>query len=136
MATRSAALFGASLLLALTLTGCVASSSGFEVLEREATAADALPSGLPDYSTDRLMATSSRFITEHDGNSLYLARSADDESVCLVIYASAEEWISGCGSTGREFGLGGPMGNYVVLPSAADAPDGVERLSDNLYAVS
>ena len=61
--------------VALALSGCIAAGSGFAVLDRDAEPEDVLPSGLPDFSDEDVEPSSSRFVSEHDGDELYLAKS-------------------------------------------------------------
>lgn len=71
-----------------------------------------------------LVEESVRFAGEHDGVDLFLARSAENGGVCVVVYRSAEEWVTGCGGPQGSVGVSG-MGVSVVV-----APDGSPELDE------
>jgi hypothetical protein len=102
------------------LAGC-STGSGFTDLEREATSADVLPSDLPAYAAGDLAEDSVRFAGEHDGVDYYLARLSEGGGVCVVVYRSAEQWVTGCG------GASG-VGVSGIGASAIAAPDGSPEL--------
>ncbi|RXZ51856.1 hypothetical protein [Agromyces binzhouensis] len=131
---KIASLAGTSLLVVLVLTGCIDSGSGFAVLERDAVVADALPADLPDYADDELEPLSSRFVGEHDGNMLFLAKGKEPGTVCLAVYPNATDWVIGCGGGSAEFGVGGPSGGYIVRPDGAPAPELHREVATNVFA--
>lgn len=127
---------GVGLLAVLALAGCsiVNPGSGFAVLDRDAERGDALPTALPDYANDNLRPTSSRFVGEHDGNALYLAKGKEDGRICLLIYPdNSSDWVIGCGGA-PEFSVGGPTGDYIVRPDGAPAPDHFIEVTTNVFA--
>lgn len=129
---KIASLAGTSLIAVLTLTGCIDPGTGFAVLDREAVAADALPADLPDYADDNLEPSSSRFVGEHDGNMLFLAKGREPRTVCLAIYPNATDWVIGCGG-GGEFAVGGPSGGYTVRPDSAPEPELHREVAPNVF---
>ena len=122
-----------SMFLALALSGCIGVGSGFAVLDRDAEPEDVLPSGLPDFSDEDVEPSSSRFVGEHDGDQLYLAKSKDGGICLLVAPENPRDWVMGCGA-GIAVDVGGPSGNYLVRPDAAPAPEDSVRISPNVYA--
>lgn len=92
---------------------------------------DELPQ-LADYAYDDLDVSSSRFVGEHDGTSLWLAQDLDNSTVCLVADAGDDEWIVGCG--GGSTNIGGIAGLFEVVPDSVPAPEGAMQVSENVYA--
>lgn len=92
---RRALLMSGVVLAALGLTGCV--PTGFSDLEREATDADAVPAGLPDYALEGFDVDTLRLVGEVDGQQLYLAKGIN-YPICLLIYPGPEDWNTTCGS--------------------------------------
>jgi len=132
---KLASLVGVGLLAALTLTGCINQGSGFAALDREAEPSDAMPAGLPDYADDDLDPMSSRFVGEHNGNALYLAKGKGGGGrICLLIYPDdSASWVIGCGGA-LEFRVGGPTGDYTVRPDGAPAPEHSIEVATNVFA--
>lgn len=116
------------------LTGCVDTGPAFSVLDREAQEVDALPTDLPDYADDNLDPASSRFVGEHDGDRLYLAKG-EDSSVCLVIFPDDGEWVAGCSGDYAPFTVGSQALGYEVRPDSAPVPTGAERISENVFVL-
>ena len=81
---------------AFTLIGCSA-ADGYSDLRRAPSAADAVPSALPDQALDGFDLDSVRFVRAVDDTRLYLARGRD-HPVCLLAYRGAAEWQGACGS--------------------------------------
>ncbi|RXZ72456.1 hypothetical protein [Agromyces albus] len=131
-ALKLASVVAVVLLAGMGLAGCISPASGFAVLDRAAEAGDALPKDLPDYADDSLDPTTSRFVGEHDGDRLYLARG-DNSAICLVIYPNNEEWVVGCGEGGGLTAVSGPSGTYEIRPDGAPAPTGAEEISPNVF---
>lgn len=125
---------GVGLFTMVALTGCMNSGSGWAVLDREAEQGDALPADLPGYADDNLEPMSSRFVGEHDGNKLYLAKGNEANQICLLVYPdTSAEWVIGCGRS-PEFGVGGPSGGYVVRPDGAPIPEDYVEMATNVFA--
>jgi len=132
-----AAAAAAAICAASVLAGCAAAGSSFAVLERDPGPSDALPAGLPDYATDRILVGSQRFLGEHEGTSLWLARGADTETpgleVCLLAYPDDTNWALGCGGAGQ-IELGGAAGSFTVVPDGQTPPGGLTAITPNVYA--
>jgi len=131
---KFALVVGIGLFTVVALAGCINPGSGFAALDREAEPGDALPADLPNYADDNLEPTSSRFVGEHDGNALYLAKGKDANGICLLVYPdTAADWVIGCGGS-PEFGVGGPSGGYIVRPDGAPAPQDYVEIATNVFA--
>jgi hypothetical protein len=102
----------------LTVVAGCASGSGFSDLDREATVSDVLPSDLPGYATDDLAEESVRFAGEEDGVEYYLVGRSEGGGVCVVVYRSADEWVTGCGGAGT-VGVSGIGVNVVAAPDGS-----------------
>ena len=87
---------------------------------------------LPDDADDTLGPSSSRFVGEHDGNMLFLAKGKEPGTVCLAIYPNATDWVIGCGG-GSEFTVGGPSGGYTVRPDGAPGPELHREVASNVF---
>jgi len=131
---KLASVVGVGLFTVIALTGCMNPGSGLAVLDGEAEAGDALPDDLPDHADDNLEPTSSRFVGEHDGNALFLAKGKEANQICLLVYPNnSAEWVIGCGGS-PEFGVEGPSGGYVVRPDGAPTPENYVEITTNVFA--
>ena len=131
---KLASVVGVGLFTVVALTGCMNSGSGLAALDREAEPGDALPADLPDYADDNLEPMSSRFVGEHNGNALYLAKGKEVNHICLLVHPdNSAEWVIGCGGS-PEFGVGGPSGGYVVRPDGALVPEDYVEIATNVFA--
>lgn len=111
----------ASLLLAACSSG-----TGYSDLDREATEADLLPSELPAYATERWDADSVRYVGERDDVSYYVGTTDEPRGgVCVLHYASGDDWFGACGGPLGVTSSGG--GRTVVV-----APDGSEELESGV----
>jgi hypothetical protein len=81
---------------AFALSGC-STDPGYSDLDREPTAADAIPADLPDHALDGFDPESLRFMAVRDETRLYLARGSE-LPVCLLAYKGATDWAGACGS--------------------------------------
>lgn len=132
---KLAAAAGIGFLAALALAGCFSSGYSYAIFDRQAEPSDAFPSDLPDYAADDLDPASSRYVTEHEGNALYLVKSSGDAAggVCLLVYPdNSPDWVVACGGT-PDLGVGGPTGDYIVRPDAAPAPEKATQISTNIF---
>ena len=111
---------------AAMLTGCVQYTT-YADLEGERDAADHLPE-LEEYAYDSLDALTSRFVGEHNGTSLWLAKGEEANSACLVAQRG-DDWIIGCGG-----GMSGGPGSFEIYPDGAVVPEGATQVSENVYA--
>jgi hypothetical protein len=112
------------------VAGC-ASGSGYSDLDREATASDVLPTDLPAYATEDLAEESVRFAGEDDGVEYYLARGSETGGVCVVVYRSAAEWVTGCGGAGT-VGVSGIGVNVVAAPDGSPELDAGTPVGANI----
>lgn len=120
--------------LGVLLGGCAWSGASYEVLDRDRQASDELPEVVAAGSDD-MDADSARFIGEHDGVEFWLARTDAPESVCLVVYPNDTDWVTGCGAYGGQLGVGGPSGDYLLMPDGLPAPEDATKLTENVYLV-
>lgn len=133
-ASRVASAAAVGLSVVLGLTGCSGSGSGsgFAVLDAAAEPGDTLPTDLPDYADDRLDPASSRFVGEHDGDRLYLAKG-ENATICLLVYSNDRDWVIGCSRGDGTVSSGSRA--YAVRPDAAPAPEGATELSPNVFVI-
>ncbi len=136
-AVLRAAAAAVSICAASVLAGCAATDSPYAVLERDPGPSDALPAALPEYATEQIRLGSQRFVGEHEGTSLWLARGAGEEApgleVCLLAYPDDKNWALGCGGVG-ELTLGGAAGSFTVVPDGQTPAGGLTAISPNVYA--
>ncbi|MGC5172782.1 hypothetical protein ACPW96_16880 [Micromonospora sp. DT81.3] len=136
MSTRSATslllLLATSLLLlagaAIVLVGGVG-GSGFALLDRDAESADALPADLAGDAYDSVDTASARWVAEHDGDQLYLARGTEVGTVCLLVHR--EDWVVGCG--GPQLGVSNATRTYYVQPDADPDPVTGTKVTENVF---
>lgn len=92
--------------------------------------------GVPDSLTDDALQgfdrETTRLIGTREEVDVFLASAESSAGACLLAYASDADWVSGCvegeGSVGEAKGL-----TFVILPDGAPVPDGVARVSDNVF---
>ena len=113
------------------LSGCSTDLVGFSDLQGERESRDELPE-LTDYAYDDVDVSTSRYVGEHAGTSLWLARGLENSTVCLVADAGEDEWVVGCG--GGTVGVDGLAGKYQVVVDGVQAPEGAVKISENVYA--
>lgn len=130
---RRAGLVAAVLLTGLALSGCSTPGNGYPILDREAQAVDKVPDTLPSYAGDNADLSTSRFVGEHDGTSLWLMKGTDATTVCLLAYPDAEGWVIGCGDMASQTGVGGPEMQFLYQPDFAPAPEDSIEISENVY---
>lgn len=121
--------------LAVLLAACTSSGVSYAALEREAQPSDELPEVVAGGS-DEIDADSARFVGEHDGADLWLARTEQPGNICLVVYPNDNDWVAGCGAEGGAMGVHVPSGKYVVAPDQAPTPEHATELSDNVYLIA
>ena len=121
---RTAAIAVAVLLLA----GCV--GERFSDLEGPATADDVLPADLPDYASEEIDADSVRYVGEHEGRTFYLALR-DPSGICVIVYQSSEQWVSGCGGMGNVSVYDGTV-TASVVPDGSPVPENGIRIGNNI----
>jgi hypothetical protein len=122
-----------AVLAALGLSACSAQGAGaFSDLDREASAADALPASVGVH--DAVDASSVRFVGEYEATRLWLMET--DRGLCLVMYRDGGEWLSSCTEPAGELGASGSGGDFVVIRDGGYPPPGAIRVSANVYAKS
>lgn len=85
----------------LVLTGCSA-NTGYSVLDREPTSADALPAAFLE-TAEEVDGDTSRFVGNDGGISFWLATGGERSGICLVTHTDDEGWMSLCGGEPREY---------------------------------
>ncbi|MGK3950967.1 hypothetical protein ACLKM7_01445 [Microbacterium sp. I2] len=120
--------------LAVLLGGCAGSGASYAALDRDIQASDELPELVAEGSTD-IDADSARYVGEHEGVEFWVARMDEPDSVCLVVYPNDTDWVAGCGAYGGKLGVGGPSGDYLLVPDGLPAPEDTTKLTDNVYLV-
>lgn len=103
----------------------------FTDLQGDRASGDELPV-LTDYAYDAVDASTSRFVADHEGASIWLAEGLEGTTVCLIVDAGADAWVVGCG--GAPTRVGGLTGSFEVVPDGAPAPEGATQISENVYA--
>lgn len=113
------------------LSGCMAQPAMFSDLQGERASDDELPP-LADYAYDNVDVSTSHYIGEHDGTSLWLAQGRENSTVCLVADAGENAWVVTCGGAATK--VSGVAGTFEVVVDGAPAPEGAVKVSDNVYA--
>lgn len=131
MSHRIVAATALALVSAGVLTGCSFVSSDLDVLDSDRQVADELPI-LEDYSYDEVDEPSSRYVGEHDGISLWVARGTESPACLVAVGEDADEWLVACG--GLPLRMSGLDHAFELRPDGAPAPEGGTRVSDNVYA--
>ncbi|MCC2031442.1 hypothetical protein [Microbacterium allomyrinae] len=121
--------------MAVLMVGCSSTGVTYSALDREAEPADELPAVVID-GNDEIAVETARYVGEHGGAGLWLARTEEPDTVCLIVYPGDQDWVTGCGAEGGPFIVGGPSGEYAVGPDGAPAPEGSSQLTENVYVVT
>lgn len=87
---------------------------------------------LTAYAYDDLDVSTSHYVGDHEGASLWLAQGLKEATVCLVVDAGEEEWVVACG--GATLKVDGEAGTYEVVADGAQEPEGAVKISENVYA--
>ncbi|WP_413318408.1 hypothetical protein AA0Z99_00400 [Agrococcus sp. 1P02AA] len=117
-------------LVAIGLTACAPSAS-FSVLDREASAGDAVPAELGGDDFGDADPDSARFVGEHGDAQLWLMRGGESP-VCLLVYVDAADWGHACGAAPVGLDIG--IGWFEVVADGQAAPEGSVQISENVYA--
>lgn len=135
MSAMSRLRFAATASLALAsivlLSGCTVSQDAYADLRGDQETHDELPR-LADYAYDNVDVSTSRFVGEYEGTSLWLAQGLEDSSICIVAAAADDAWVAGCGSGTTK--ISGITGTFEAIPDGAIGPEGATRVSENVYA--
>lgn len=135
---KVASVAAVALSVVLGLTGCFGSGSGsglgFAVLDAAADPGDTLPTDLPDDAYDGLDPASSRFVAEHEGDRLFLAKG-ENATICLVVYPDNRDWVIGCSRGDGSGTVSSRSRSYGVRPDAAPAPEGAKEISPNVFVI-
>ncbi|ABM09083.1 hypothetical protein [Paenarthrobacter aurescens] len=118
MKNKSLALVGAIVLSGLLLSGCSgAGSTGFQALEREATAADNPPE---DLDLGEIHMEKILLVAEANGKKYYLGQGKQARPSCLIVESvDPYFWHSGCTDSiqGEMLRISGPDQKSAVLVS-------------------
>ncbi|KAA9135727.1 hypothetical protein [Microbacterium caowuchunii] len=117
----------------LALSGCTSPDFPFQDLKRDRQPGDELPAA-PGPAEMDLDTSTSRFVGEYEGASLWLVQGNDAMSICLVIDTGAPDWHAACGGT-LGVTASGTAGAFAVVPDGSSPPDGAIAVSANVYAV-
>lgn len=118
------------------LCGCVQEpepAPQYAFLVSTATTDDALPSDLPDDARTALDTSTARFVASHDGEDLWLAKSRDQLSICILAYVSSSDWVVGCGGGRGALSVTGARGDYLIQADGVEAPEGYKPVAQNVY---
>ena len=118
---------------ALTLSGCATSTDGFGDLQTQRGSEDELPALAESDAFDNVDISTSRYVGEHDGASLWIAEGVVDAQICLVAVAGESEWGVSCGGAAGVITTG-VTGTFMVIPDGVPAPENATKISENVYA--
>lgn len=111
--------------------GCAGQQIHYSDLDRAATSGDELPA-LDESAYASVDTSSSRYIGEHDGTSVWLAQGIEEDTVCLIADGGEQAWFVGCGG-GPQSKFGGMGGSFTVIADGVPAPTDATQLSENVY---
>ncbi|KQR39681.1 hypothetical protein ASF80_09895 [Microbacterium sp. Leaf159] len=132
MRHRSSTAACAIALISLTaLTGCSFTSTTLAVFETDRVAEDELPP-LEEDSYSPVDVESSRYVGEYEGVSLWIAKGTDSSTCLVAITDPEDDWGIGCG--GLPTRISGSGHTFEVRADDWPAPEGMTRVSDNVYA--
>lgn len=118
----------------LALTGCT-SSGGYTDLE--STETRALPDTVPEDTLANFDLDSMRWVAEHEGTEVWLARGSRPAEVCILFSPDDDAWATGCAGAGGQMTVSGPgPQRFVVVPDGQPGPEGFTAISHNVYAAS
>ncbi len=125
---------GVAVVAVAALSGCM-SESDFAVLDTEPRAADAPPQAVFEDTEGTVDQDTARFVGKDGEVSLWLARPAESgNGICLIAYKSDDRYLTGCADGGSWIRIEGQeVGEYEVAPDGSPAPEGTERLFDNVF---
>ncbi|WP_447911785.1 hypothetical protein [Microbacterium phyllosphaerae] len=127
----SLAACASALIILAALTGCSFSPTNLAVLETDRVAEDELPP-LEDDSYEPVDVDSSHYVGEHEGVSLWIAKGTDSPACIVAIADPEDDWVVGCG--GLPTRISGSGHTFEVRADDSPAPEGMTRISDNVYA--
>lgn len=115
----------------LILTACAANPR-YSLLDREATAADALPSSIAESEAD-IDVDTSRFVGVDDGVFLWLVAPDGDNGICLVLSPNKQDWQVACSAGALQVEMESGI-RYAVYPDGMPSLDGMRQISENVFA--
>ncbi|MEJ6555379.1 hypothetical protein PQI51_10150 [Microbacterium esteraromaticum] len=116
-----------------TFSGCSTPAGQFSDLQADRTPKDELPVLAEEYAYEGVDPSTSRYVGDHDGTSLWIVEGLAESPICLVAVAGESEWFVSCGgATG--VGLKGIAGDFLALPDGALPPEKATKVSENVYA--
>ncbi|MFJ4045233.1 hypothetical protein ACIPV2_05750 [Microbacterium sp. NPDC089987] len=118
----------------LAFSGCSAPmKDDFADLRKSHTSEDKLPA-LDEDPSDTIDPSTTRYVGEHEGTSLWIAEGIETSSICLVALFGDSEGSISCGGTSG-VATQGPAGSFAVIPDGVFAPDNAMKISENVYAI-
>lgn len=117
------------------LAGC-GSSDGFAILDGQVEAVDELPPTVGDEVSDEVRDESVRFVTDFQGDALYLARGRSAGIVCLIVVPETDQaaWRVGCGEL-QDGTTQTPAAPLRIRTDSTRLPSGDTEISRNLSVV-
>jgi len=113
------------------LSGCSFSATTLAVFETERETEDELPP-LEDDSYGAVDVESSRYVGEYEGVSLWVTKGTDSPACIVAITDPEDDWVVGCGGLPVRVTGSGPT--FEFRADDWPAPEGMTRISDNVYA--
>lgn len=117
----------------LTLSGCSTAADNFSDLQTEREPEDELPVLSGEDVRDTVDVSTSRYVGEYQGTSLWIAEGIQDSSICLIPVRGTSEWVVACGGNAG-VGSRGPTGSFTVIPDGVPVPENATKVSENVYA--
>lgn len=119
---------------ALALAGCTSTA---RYTDLESTETRALPATVPEDTLADFDLDSMRWVAEHEGTEVWLARGSRPAEVCILFSVGDDAWATGCAEAGGQMTVSGrgPQ-RFVVIPDGQPAPEGFVAISHNVYAAS
>ncbi|GAA2926246.1 hypothetical protein GCM10010458_05220 [Microbacterium luteolum] len=121
----------ATVKLAVCFLAGSSASPELSALDAARSDGDELPlvAGEDSYAAD---GSTSRFVGDFEDVSLWISRGADSPVCLIAVNTSLDEGFTVCG--GLPLGAEGLGHIFELWPDDAPAPDGMTRLSENVYA--
>lgn len=119
---------------ALALAGCT-SAAGYSDLD--STETRGLPDAVPEDTLANFDLHSMRWVAEHEGTEVWLARGSRPAEVCILFSSDDDHWATGCAGAGGQMTVSGrgPQ-RFAVVPDGQPGPEGFAAISRNVYVAS
>lgn len=119
----------------LAFSGCSASvKDDYADLRKSDTSEDKLPV-LDEDPIETINFSTTRYVGEHEGTSLWIGEGIEPSSICLVALFGDSEGSIACGGTSGVTSHG-PAGSFAVIPDGGFVPDNAMKISENVYAIT